>query len=190
MRSISQDAIRSVHEALEAYAIADELLTEERRRLSESQAELAHLREAQTIVQFVGEAVHERLCHRLSDVVTRCLCEVFDDPYEFRIEFDRKRGRTEASLVFVRDGMTVDPLSASGGGVVDVAALVLRLAVMMLQRPAVRRLLVMDEPLRFLSKDYRPLARYMLKSLQEEFGMQFIYVTHIPELTTGKVVEL
>lgn len=110
--------------------------------------------------------------------------------YQFRIEFGRKRGRTEARLLFVRDGEEIDPISASGGGVVDVTAFALRLACLILTRPAVRRLIVLDEPFKHLSAEYRVRVRSMLEGLAEQMDTQIILVTHSTEFHIGKVVEV
>ncbi len=113
-----------------------------------------------------------------------------EEAYEFQIRFEEKRGKTEAALLFVRDGLEVAPLESSGGGVVDVAAFALRLAALLLARPLKRRLLVLDEPFRFVSAEYRPKIRSMIEQLAEEFEVQFIIVTHIQDLVMGRVVEV
>jgi len=84
----------------------------------------------------------------------------------------------------------VDPLSASGGGVVDVAAFALRLSCLCLSKPKRRHLLVLDEPFKFVSEEYRHRIRGMMEKLSEEMGVQIIMVTHIKELETGKVIRL
>ncbi len=113
-----------------------------------------------------------------------------DEAYEFKILFERKRGRTEATLRFVRNGLEVDPLSASGGGIVDVAAFALRVACLMLHRPRLSKLVVLDEPFKFVSKEYRDNVRSMLEELAKDLGLQILLVTHIDELETGKVIEV
>lgn len=90
-------------------------------------------------------------------------------------------------MVFIRDGQEIDPMSASGGGVIDVAAFALRLACLLLATPRPRRLLVLDEPFRFVSAKYRPKIRALLLQLSEELGVQIILVTHITELQIGTV---
>lgn len=148
------------------------------------------VREAQQVCQVVAHTVQQRAHTRIASVVSRCLEAVFDEPYEFKIEFEQQRGRTWARLHFVRDELTVDPMSASGGGVVDVAAFALRLSCVLLSRPAVRRVLVMDEPFKFVSEGYRDRVRHMLLKLSDELRVQFILVTHIEELKCGTVIEL
>lgn len=146
---------------------------------------------AQQIVQQVAQEVQNVVHRRISGIVTRCLAAVFDDQaYEFRIDVDIKRGRTEARMLFVRDGVEVDPLTASGGGVVDVASFALRLAALCLSRPPRRKLLVLDEPFRFVSAGYRDKVRDLLLVLSEELEVQIIMVTHDVALRVGTVVHL
>lgn len=145
---------------------------------------------AQAAAQNIAMALQQQAHQRISSVVTRCLAAVFDEPYEFKIQFEQKRGKTEAVLLFEREGLVIDPLTAAGGGVIDLAAFALRLSVLMLARPPVRRLIVADEPFKHLSKGYRQKARQLLVSLSEELGFQFIMVTHDPAFEMGTVVEL
>jgi DNA repair exonuclease SbcCD ATPase subunit len=156
----------------------------------EGEEAFADADEAQQIVQAVAETIQEEAHDRIAGVVTRCLAAVFDEPYEFKINFERARGRTEAKLLFVRDGMEVNPIDASGGGVVDVAAFALRLSCLMLARPACRRVVVLDEPFKFVSADRRANVRAMLEGLAADLGVQFIMVTHIDALRCGHIVEI
>lgn len=145
---------------------------------------------AREVLQLVSAAVQQQAHARIAAIVSRCLEAVFEEPYTFQIQFERKRGKTEARLVFVRDGMEIDPMNASGGGVVDVAAFALRVSCMLLAKPPVRRLMILDEPFRFVSTEYRERVRLLLEALSEELGIQFIVVTHMTELQMGKVIEL
>lgn len=146
--------------------------------------------EVQKILQEVAATVQAKAHARIARLVARCLGAVFTEPYEFEIEFEQKRGRTEARLVFKRGVNEVDPLNASGGGVVDVCSFALRLAALVASRPARRKVLIMDEPFKHLSREYRPAVRGLLEGLAMELGMQFIIVTHDPALQIGKVVEI
>lgn len=184
------DARRRLARLRAEYDHADRSVAEERAALKGLKAKIADLKAAQELAQRVAEAVQESAHQQIAAVVTRCLGAVFgEDAYEFRIRFERKRGKTEAKLLFARDGLEVDPLSAAGGGVVDVAAFALRLACLVLSRPRKRLLLILDEPFKHLSKDYRPQVRRLVETLAKEMGVQFIFVSHAPDLATGKVVE-
>jgi len=148
------------------------------------------LNEARDIVIEVSRAIQQEVHNQIAAIVSECLEIVFDEPYTFEIQFERKYDRTFANLVFIRDGETINPMDASGGGVIDVASFALRLSCMMLSKPKLRRLLVLDEPFKFVSLNYQERVREMLETLSERLNIQIIMVTHINKLVTGKEVEL
>jgi len=168
----------------------DTNLMDEEKALSKASHTLERTQEAQEILQLISQAVQQKAHERISEVVSSCLSAVFDDPYEFKIQFERKRGKTEAELRFTRRGLDVDPLTSCGGGMVDVAAFALRVACVMLHRPRLSRVIVLDEPFKFVSAQYRANVRSMMEGLAEDLGIQIVQVTHIEELETGKVVEI
>jgi hypothetical protein len=148
--------------------------------------------QAQQICQDVAKAVQEKAHNQIAGVVTRCLQAVFDHPYEFRITFSKKRGKTEAGLGFFRDGQHLDPNDGVGGSVLEVAAFALRLSCLMLRRPARRKIILLDEPFRAVSdrKGNRDRVRRLLETLSSELGFQIILVTHDKKLQAGKVIEI
>ncbi len=147
---------------------------------------------AQDIVQEISRAFQQRVHERIAGVVTTCLNAVFDEPYEFSIRFDSKRGKTEARMVFARDGVELDdPLNEIGGGVVDVVALALRLSCLLLSRPPLRRVVFLDEPFRFVrGEENKARTRRMMERLADDLGFQFVVNTDIRAFQIGKVVEL
>ena len=168
----------------------EEKLTKE---IQETKKELENAKSAQALIQQVAQSVQEIAHAGIAGIVTRCLRTVFgeDFPSEFVIRFEQKRGRTEARLVLVDSGgEELNPLEADAGGVVDVISFGLRIACLLLTSPARRKLLVLDEPFKMLSQEYRPTLRRMLKVISQEFEVQMIMVTHSPELVCGEVVEL
>ena len=185
-----QSMREKLNELLSDLKTVESQIKDEKRSLIEADENYVAAQTANEIIQNVAQIVQQEVHHRISNVVTRCLQSVFDQPYEFKIAFEQKRGRTEARLTFVRGELEVDPMSASGGGVVDVAAFSLRLACLLLIRPPVRRLLVMDEPWKHLSETYRPRMRELVETLADELNVQFLIVTHSDEFRIGKVVEI
>jgi len=166
---------------------------EEKSRLEDAQERVADAQEAQRIVQEVAEQVQRQAHDRIASVVSRCLASVFgEDAYQFRIDFEQKRGRTEARLVFVRGDLVLeDPTGEGGGGQVDVAAFALRLACLVLSRPRKRLILFLDEPMRNVNGEvYQERVGQLLLTLAEEMGVQFIVVSDDDWLKVGKVIEL
>ncbi len=171
-------------------------LNVETAELEEVVVRLDDVEEAKTVLQTVGQIVQEQVQQRVADVVTQCLRIVFDDPYEFAVRFERKRSRTEVLLVFLKDGNEFEAKAKNSmgdgveGGVIDVAAFALRLSCLMLGRPRPRRLLVADEPFRFVDARNRVRVREMIEMLAKTMKVQIVLVTHDPELQIGKVIEL
>lgn len=144
---------------------------------------------ARTTAQKLAVEVQTQAHATISFIVNKCLAAVFDDPYEFRITFTEMRGKTEARIEFIRDGLILDnPIRSVGGGVIDVATFGLRVAAICLRRPAVRRLLILDEPFRFVSADKHPRVVALLEMLSKETEMQIIQVTHIDALKLGTII--
>lgn len=161
------------------------LLTAAESKLEADAARLKNIEEAQRILQVVAQKTQEGIVLHISDIVTAALDAVFEETaYRFKVEFVQKRGKTEAELYFERAGERIDPMTASGGGPVDVAAFALRVALWSLLRRSsgVADTIVLDEPFRFLSRDLQPKAGQMLKMLSEKLGVQFIFVTHVQDL--------
>ena len=181
---------KTVNQKLIEFNFARKKYREEHNLLTESEEKVEAILKAQEIAQQIAQEVQQQAHDQIAGVVSRCLEAVFEEPYTFKIHFERKRGRTEARLVFEREGLEIDPMSASGGGIIDVAAFALRLSCLSLSQPPLRRLLVLDEPFRFLSEEYRERAKILLETLSEEMEIQILIITHMEELKTENVITL
>jgi DNA repair exonuclease SbcCD ATPase subunit len=166
---------------------AEQTAKRERERGEEMKARMETVQQAREVVNRMADRIKQETHQRLAGLVSRCLQIVFDEPYSLAIEFGSK---SQVVLRFERNGKEVDPMTASGGGVIDVASFALRLACIAWSKPKPRQIVVMDEPFKFLSERYRDSVRVMLETLVEEYGFQFIMVTHIREIESGKVVSL
>lgn len=178
------DARSKLSKALCSYNAAKAALFTTEGILSEARKEQEAIFEAKAIVQSIGLECQETCQKQIAYVVSRCLKAVFgESALRFELVFETKRGQTEARGIFVdKEGNHLDPLDSCGGGLLDVAAFGLRLACMMLSRPRPARVLVLDEPFKFVSSGYRENLVALLAELSEEFGLQVILITHLPEL--------
>lgn len=147
----------------------------------------------------VGEAVRalaiqcQTSCKAsIENLVTRCLEAVFpENKYRFNLVFERKRDQSEARCTLTDAlGNEYDPLKANGGGVLDVISFALRLATIALRVPQPAKVLILDEPFRCISREHTGRVAALLEALAEEYGFQFIMVTHNRELARGNVIEL
>jgi len=146
--------------------------------IQNSKSSLAMHEQAREVIREVGLKTQQQLQYHISDITSLALESVFAEPYALEVEFVQRRNKTECDLFFVRTGERIDPLTASGGGAVDVAAFALRIASWSMARPRTRNTIILDEPFRFLSADNQERASTMLKELSQRLGIQFIIVTH------------
>ncbi len=173
------------------YRHAQRQVKEEEQARVGTRQEVETAQQAQQIFQEVAQRIQENCHKQIASVVSRCLEAVFgEEAPEFRIDFRKARGKTEARLLFARDGHEMDPIDSSGGGVIDVTSMALRLACLLLSLPRRRRLLILDEPMKMLSKQYVPAVQELFLALSKELDIQIIMVTHNPELQIGKVIEI
>jgi hypothetical protein len=165
---------------------------QEKAALQEAKARLQATEKAQAIAQAIAQQIQQSAHTRVGAVVASCLQSVFGADYSYQIEFVRKRGRTEAKLVLLKNGHEVgDPLESDSGGVLDVAGFAQRLSCLRLSKPKLRTVIFLDEPFKNThSNKYRHNVKEMLEKLSDDFGIQFIVVTGIDDYRIGKVIEL
>lgn len=139
--------------------------------------------QAHLILQEAAKMTQENLQYRISTLVSLAMEAVFEDPYHILLTFEPARGKTVGVLEFEKDGNTVNPLDASGGGAVDVASLGMLFSLWTLQTPRTRPMLILDEPLKWLKGGELPAkGAAMLSQLSHKLGIQIIMVSHSPEL--------
>ncbi len=176
---------------LQTYQQAVKQVKTEKAGLDKAREDLTVASHGLEVLQIAAQTIQQQAHQRISLIVSRCLTAVFDDPYDFKIEFKRKRNRTDAQLTLYKDGLDYpDPSDATGGGVVDIASFGLRLASLVLSRPHLRKVLIIDEPFKMVSADLRERVSRMLEMISEELDVQIIMITHDPAFMIGKVIEL
>ena len=158
-------------------------LTQKTKLKKDLERDLKNIDAGQLIIQHVAQETQKQIEYHISALVTSALEAVFPNPYEFRVEFVQKRNKTEAVLRFMDGKQEIDPMTAAGGGVVDIAAFALRIAMYSISQPSPRSTIVLDEPFRFLSSNLQPKAGQMLKELSKQLHLQFIIVTHNTNIT-------
>ena len=151
------------------------------------------LEQAQAFLQKVAQDTQSQLKFQIEDIVNLALETCFPNEYEFQLQFNIARGKTDAELVFLsqKTGRPIDPMNASGGGVVDLTCFALRIASYALEQ-GVDNVIILDEPFRFISRDLQARAGEILKSLSTKLGLQIVMVTHIGQMidVADKVFEV
>ena len=163
------------------------------KKINEVKKEISFSEKAQIIIITVAKLTQEELEYRITEPVSLALAAVYDNPYTMVAKFDiTGRGTTECALRFERNGNLKRPFDASGGGPIDIASFVLRVGSLMLELPKRRRILILDEPFRFVSRKKMELAGELLQKVSKQLDLQIIMVTHIEELvkSADKIFEV
>jgi DNA repair exonuclease SbcCD ATPase subunit len=131
------------------------------------------------ITKHVGLQTQKQLEYRLAEQVSLAMEAIFDDPYQLKLNFQEKRGRTEVEILFTRRDLEFPPLGSAGGGTIDVASLALRIAYWsMRQDKQIRPLLLLDEPFSQLKgEDANRRALAIIKELSEKLNLQIIMIS-------------
>lgn len=158
--------------------LKDRLTEAEKKAVSLSET-LEATKMAQAVGQKAAADTQEQLRVHITDLVQSALDAVFPGKYKFGVEFEAKRGQSEARLYIERDEEQYDPIESNGGGLKDVMSLSLRMACWMLSRSD--NVLLLDEPFKNLSAEYRPMMADLLYEMSRSMGLQVIMVTHESE---------
>lgn len=144
----------------------------------------------QALIQKVAMETQEQVRVHLEDIVQKCLDSVFPDEYTFRMDFGISRGKTEIGLKFFVDDEETDPMEAEGGGLIDIAVLGLRIATWTIS--GTRNVMIFDESLKWLSRDFQQRGAQIIRELSHSLNLQFIFASHIPEIieVADRVIEV
>ena len=161
-------------------------LEDERNRKEGFEQRLEDALMARKLIQKASQSTQQILEDRISSLVTMALAAVFPDPYEFKIKFVERRNKTEADLIFIKNGVEYgDTLFSAGGGPNDIASFALRCSFWALKKlvdPGIRNIMILDEPFRYVSRDLQPKAGELVRKIASKLKFQIIMTTHIQEL--------
>jgi DNA repair exonuclease SbcCD ATPase subunit len=138
-------------------------------------------KKARVIVQLVAEETQRKIEYQISNIVSLALISVFPDPYECKLQFVKRRNKMEADILFLKNGNEGKPIEIAGGGTLDVASFALKTAIWAIK--PTNNVMILDEPFHFLSRNLQSKCSKMIKMVQEKMKIQFIIVSHIPEIT-------
>ena len=140
------------------------------------------LQKARIVVGNAGKFTQSYLKSYIEEMVTTALQAVFEEDYQFVIDFDIKRNKPEAKLSLKLRGEETDPKDSCGGGVLDVASFALRVVLWSIENPKSSNVIILDECFKFLHGKMEN-ASQLLKKLSKDLNIQFIIVSQLDELT-------
>jgi DNA repair exonuclease SbcCD ATPase subunit len=135
---------------------------------------------AQALLKRIAQETQSKIKIHMENIVQLALDAIWEDKYEFQIIFEPKRSGTEARIVLIDDNEEMDPYQDDAGGCVDIVALTLRISAYTLSKT--RNFIMMDEPMRFVSRDLQQAAAEIISELSKKLSIQFLINTHSNEI--------
>ena len=138
---------------------------------------------AQAFLQAIANETQMKIKYRIEAIAQKALDAVWPGRYTFHIDFDPKRGKNDARIYVMKGEYELDPLKNNGGGLADILSMALRISTLLLART--ERVIILDEPMKNVSRSLRDTIMLMLKELSVSLGIQFILITHEDSYING-----
>lgn len=151
-------------------------LREKKNEIEKNKIKLENLKKAIEYLQYIAGETQKQVSIYIEDIINLALDTCWPDRYKFKVEFVSKRGKSEAELYLLHNGIKVKPSEATGGGVMNMIAFALSIAFYSLGKSD--NVLILDEPFQRLSKENQPRAGKILKNLSKKIGLQMLIITH------------
>lgn len=133
---------------------------------------------------YINEAAkltQDQIKEQVESLVTAAMDMVFDEHYDFKLQFNRVGNRLDCRVVLMDgDREMDDPEFDVGGSRVDTISIALRIVIWSLEEDQPRGIFVLDEPFTSLGSSHlldRTLE--MIQRLSKELGIQILLITHI-----------
>lgn len=155
--------------------------------MKDAREELGDLQSSLILLQRTSEKAREFGKERLEEITTSALQFVFGPDVRFEIELGESAGRPQAEFFLVSNQggneVRTKPMESNGGGIVDIIALALRIAVLQIHHdPQINGPIILDEPGKHVSEEYAERMSTFLQQMSSHFKRQIIMVTHQPYL--------
>lgn len=152
-------------------------------RLAQIESELSTEKRVQELLSKVSEVNWIRSKGALESLVSKALRAVFPDRnYEFRIDQSTKRDVSSLTLIVVENDVEIDIWAEGGRGVSCVIGFAIQVAYLVLLRPAMARVLFMDEPFAAVQKNYIPALSHFVRQVSKDLEICIVIITHNDEM--------
>lgn len=155
-------------------------------QILQTDVQLDTYEKVQLLFSKTSELARTQIKVHVERTVTAALQAVFGRELRFEVALREVGGQTAADWRVVDsmedEEVRGDPEDARGGGVSDVVALALRLALLELVRPKLGGPILLDEVGKHVSAEHRTALAEFLKAYAQRTGRQILLVTHAEEL--------
>jgi ABC-type uncharacterized transport system YnjBCD ATPase subunit len=140
------------------------------------------LEKVSILFQQLSSLKKKELQKKVETLIGYGLKVIFQEDIKFIIESEIKGNNISFEFKLESNGQQTGIFDCRGGGIISVISYLLRVLMLIMIKPSLRKLLVLDEPFSMLSESYRENMKSLLSVLSEKTGIQHIIVTHLPEI--------
>ncbi len=135
------------------------------------------------LLNMVQTVTRDKIKNEFETLVTYAVKFIYGDNYKFHLDFGTRGNLQELnfSIETPEFNEKYDPMDTSGGGILDIISLALRIVLMEVSMPKIKGFLLMDEGLKHLSENYLPNANQFLTEISNKLNRQIIFISHESE---------
>ena len=141
------------------------------------------------LLNLVSEATKTKTKLGFEKIVTYALRFILNDSrYGLNLNFHRRGNLTELNFNLKTPNCkeSLEILNATGGGILDIFSLALRVSLLSLVKPKIEGFLLLDEPFKMLSSNYLNNAEKFLHAINKKLNRQIILITHKTEFLNSE----
>ena len=141
------------------------------------------LLELKEFLTTVSANYRDQLCNLFTSLVSEALTSIFERNIKFKINLYAYRNEPAIDISVIENGLEIDPQKSCGGGLNDIISFVIKIIFIYLKKSS--KIIILDEPLKFLSRDYIEQSSNFIRNISKRMNIQIIVVSHKPDLELG-----
>jgi DNA repair protein SbcC/Rad50 len=184
--------VETTKEKFTEYKLAKKNFTKAKVKLKQLTNQLETLEKFKGMVVLYAQQSLEETIHYIEETVTLALQSVFGDDYHAVIKLEQKRDQQEVYFILKKGDLELElRQDLTGVGEVDVYCYGLKMASFALEEDCAP-ILLLDEPIKYLSKDYLPQMAEVLKQSTISLDIQQIIISHEEGIieTADKIIKI
>ena len=138
------------------------------------------LLELKEFLLIVSANYRDQLCKLFTSLVTEALSSIFEKDIRFQIKLYSYRNEPAIDVSVIENNLEIDPQKSCGGGLNDIISFVIKIIFIHLKKSS--KIIILDEPLKFLSRDYIEQSSNFIRDISKRLNIQIILVSHKPDL--------
>ena len=141
------------------------------------------LLELKEFLTTISANYRDQLCNLFTSLVSEALTNIFEKNIKFKINLYSYRNEPAIDISVIENGLEIDPQKSCGGGLNDIISFVIKIIFIYLKKSS--KIIILDEPLKFLSRDYIEQSSNFIREISKRMNIQIIIVSHKPDLEFG-----